>query len=261
MARLLHRSVEDARPCPYLPGVAASLEHRVLLDVEPAEADDLLDRGWRHFGPGWFRPACGGCAACLSTRILASDFVPSRSQRRVQRRARHLRVEVTEPVFDREHLALFHAWQRDRVMVRGWEPAAFGAKDYWMRFTFAAPFAREVVYYDDEADGRLVMVSICDETPRAWSAVFCFYDPAYRRISPGIANILNLIDLARANGQRHVYLGYCVLDCQSLRYKAAFRPQETLLGMPADDEAPRWVRGAVGAGVESEESSGLASAL
>jgi len=244
MARLLHRGVEDARPCPYLPGVAAQLEHRVLLDVLPAEADELFDRGWRHFGPGWFRPACETCKACLSTRILAAEFVPSRSQRRVQRRARDLRVVIREPTFDRAHLALFHAWQRDRVKRRGWEPASFSAKDYWLRFSFATPFARELSFYDDAADGRLMMVSICDETPCAWSAIFCFYDPAYHRISPGIANILKLMELARLGGQRHVYLGYCVLDCQSLRYKAAFRPHETLVGLPADDETPRWVRGA-----------------
>jgi len=242
MARLLHRSVEDARPCPYLSGLAASLEHRVLLDVSSEEADALFERGWRHFGPGWFRPACRACSACLSTRILAAEFVPSRSQRRVGRRGRRLRAVVREPTYDRARLTLFHTWQRDRVATRGWEPAPFDAKDYWMRFSFTTPFAREIAYYDDDAGGRLVMVSICDETPRSWSAAFCFYDPAYHRISPGIANILKLMELARAGGQRHVYLGYCVLDCQSLRYKAAFRPQETLIGLPADDEAPRWVR-------------------
>jgi arginyl-tRNA--protein-N-Asp/Glu arginylyltransferase len=242
MARLLHRSVEEARPCPYLAGMPASLEHRVLLDVTAEEADDLFDRGWRHFGPGWFRPVCQTCSACLSTRILAQEFAPSRSQRRVARRSRHLRAVVREPTYDRARLALFHTWQRDRVQTRGWEPAPFGAKDYWMRFTFATPFAREIAYYDDDAGGRLMMVSLCDETPRSWSAAFCFYDPAYHRISPGIANILRLLELAQAGGQRHVYLGYCVLDCQSLRYKAAFHPQETLVGLPTDEEDPRWVR-------------------
>jgi arginyl-tRNA--protein-N-Asp/Glu arginylyltransferase len=242
MARLLHSSVEDARPCSYLPNLSASLEHRVLLEVTPEEADALLDRGWRHFGPGWFRPACATCDACLSTRLLAREFVPTRSQRRVQRLARHLRVEVGEPRVDRQRLALFHAWQHERATARGWERADLNADDYWMRFSFAAPFAREVAYYDDDADGRLVMISICDETKRAWSAAFCFYDPAYARLSPGIANILKLMELARANGQRHVYLGYCVLGCQSLRYKAAFGPYETLIGLPTDDDEPRWVR-------------------
>jgi arginyl-tRNA--protein-N-Asp/Glu arginylyltransferase len=86
------------------------------------------------------------------------------------------------------------------------------------------------------------MVAICDETPQAWSAVFCFYDPAYARISPGIANVLRLVDLARATSRRFVYLGYLVSACQSLRYKAAFHPQELLVGLPSDAETPRWVR-------------------
>jgi arginyl-tRNA--protein-N-Asp/Glu arginylyltransferase len=242
MARLLHSSVEDARPCPYLPGMLASLEHRVLLDVSPEEADELLDRGWRHFGPGWFRPACGSCHACLSTRILAREFSPSRSQRRALRRTHHLRLECHEPTYDRARLALFHAWQDDRIATRGWERAPLTAKDYWMRFAFATPFARELAYYDDDAGGRLVMVSLCDQTPNAWSAVFCFYDPAYGRLSPGIANILKLMELACCNGQPHVYLGYCVLACPSLAYKDAFHPHETLVGLPGDDEEPRWVR-------------------
>jgi arginine-tRNA-protein transferase len=80
-------------------------------------------------------------------------------------------------------------------------------QDYFMRFAFPSSVAREVAYFDAAADNRLVMVSICDETPQAWSAIFCFYDPAYARISPGIANILSLVDLARASARPFVYLG------------------------------------------------------
>jgi len=213
-----------------------------MLDVSPEEADDLLCRGWRHFGPGWFRPMCTGCQACLSTRIVVDDFSPSRSQRRAQHRTRNLRVEVSDPIIDEAHLDLFHAWQAERVEARGWEPAQLSVQDYFMRFTFPTAVAREVAYYDVEANDRLVMVAICDETPQAWSAVFCFYDPAYARISPGIANVLRLVDLARATSRRFVYLGYLVSACQSLRYKAAFHPQELLVGLPSDAETPRWVR-------------------
>jgi leucyl-tRNA---protein transferase len=257
MARLIHASVEAPRPCPYLPGLWASQEHRLILDVEPDEAEQLIERGWRHFGPAWFRPVCSGCSACLSTRILVDEFVPSRSQRRVQRRTRGLRVVVDEPTYNEARLALFHAWHRNRVHDRGWEPASFDAGDYRMRFAFSSPFAREVAYYDDEAGGRLVMVSICDETPNAWSAVFCFYDPAYARISPGLGNVLELIELARLHGQHAVYLGYCVFGCQSLRYKAAFRPQEVLLGSPADDDVPCWESLDLGSGEDPGSAPGL----
>ncbi len=220
-----------------------------MLDVTADEADDLLCRGWRHFGPGWFRPACKGCQECLSTRIVVDAFAPSRSQRRVQRRVGGLRTKIGKPIVDKARLDLFHAWQLERVRARGWEPARLTEQDYFMRFAFSTSVAREVTYYDPEADDRLVMVSICDETPQAWSALFCFYDPAYARLSPGIANILSLVDLARATARPYVYLGYCVLACQSLRYKAAFHPQELLVGMPDDHETPRWDRIARWAGL------------
>jgi arginine-tRNA-protein transferase len=82
--------------------------------------------------------------------------------------------------------------------------------------------------YDDDAGGRLVGVSLFDATPRALSAAFFYYDPDYARASPGTANVLSLVDLARGQGKRHLYLGYCVAGCASLRYKAAFVPHEIL---------------------------------
>ena len=240
MARLVHTSIEEPRPCPYLTDPMASLEHRVLLDVSPEEADDLFDRGWSHFGPSWFRPACHGCQACISTRIPVNGFVASTSQRRARRRAATLRAEIGEPHIDNARIELFHAWHENRAHMRGWEPALLDEKDYFMQFAFPTAIAREVAYYDNAADGRLVMVSICDETPKTWNAVFCFYDPRIGRMSPGVANILTLVDIARARGQRHVHLGYRVSDCPSLRYKAAFHAQEILPRLPDDSEQPCW---------------------
>lgn len=216
-----------------------------MVDVSPEEADDLFDRGWRHFGPSWFRPVCQGCQACISTRIVVAQFTLTRSQRRAQRRAAALRVEIGEPRVDESRLALFHQWHRNRVEMRGWEPAVFDEKDYFMQFAFPTSIAREVAYYDDAAAGRLVMLSICDETPKAWNAVFCFYDPVIGRCSPGVANIVTLVDVARSRGRPYVHLGYRVAGCPSLRYKSAFHKQEVLPRLPDDDQAPDW-RGAAG---------------
>jgi len=38
-------------------------------------------------------------------------------------------------------------------------------------------------------------------------------------------------------------LGFRVLPCPSMRYKAAFRPHELLHGRPGFDEEPEWRRG------------------
>ena len=242
MARLVHSSIEEPRPCPYLSEPLASLEHHVMLDVSPEEADDLFDRGWRHFGPSWFRPVCSGCQACVSTRIVVDAFQPTTSQRRAHRRAAALRMEIGEARIDDARISLFHTWHANRVDKRGWEPAIFDERDYFMQFAFPTSIAREVAYYDDAAGGKLVMVSICDETPMSWNAVFCFYDPAIGRCSPGIANIVNLVEIARQRGQRHVHLGYRVSDCPSLRYKSAFHVQEVLLRLPNEGESPDWRR-------------------
>ena len=100
-----------------------------------------------------------------------------------------------------------------------------------------------MAYYDDTAEGgpRLVGLGICDEMPNAWSAVYFFSDPSYARCSPGSANVVFQVELARARGIPHVYLGYRVQDCASLRYKGTFRPHELLEGRPAPEEPPRWL--------------------
>ena len=240
MARLLHSVVEDPGPCAYLPGQAAALEHRVMVEVTPEEADELFDRGWRHFGPDWFRPACAQCDQCLPTRVLVDRFTPNRSQRRALRAIGQFRIEVGQPIIDEARLALFQAWHSEREGTRGWHPNPIDGDNYFLQFAFPTAIAREVAYYDKADADRLVMVAICDETPRLWSAVFCYYDPAYAHLSPGILNILNLVALARTTGRPFLHLGYRVSACPSLSYKGAFHPQECLIGRPADGEEPRW---------------------
>jgi len=242
MARLIQHIVEAPRACSYIPPERASLEHRILLDVDAEELERLLERGWRRFGPDYFRPACPRCNACVPTRIVASEFELSRSQRRARNRCARLRVVVGPPRVDEERLALYHAWHGEREIAREWAPGKLSAREYFYQFAFPHPSARELAYYDDDDGGRLVAVAICDETPRAWSAVYCFYDPIYAKLSPGIGNVITLVGIARAQQKPYVYLGYRVSDCASLRYKEDFHPQEVLLHGPRDDEEPAWVR-------------------
>jgi len=242
VARLLKQLREAPRACSYLPGTRASLDHRLMLDVSPAELDWLLAHGWRRFGPDYFRPACPACSACVPTRLPVADFAATRSQRRARRKATGLRVTVGPPRVDEERLALYRLWHADREEAREWSPSALDADDYAMQFAFPHPCAREVTLHDDDAGGRLVGVSICDEAPEAWSLVYFFYDPAYAERSLGVANVVIGVEIAAARGIPYVYLGYAVAECPSLKYKQAFGPREELLGWPPGSEEPRWVR-------------------
>jgi arginine-tRNA-protein transferase len=237
VARLLHHEIERPRLCSYLPRESASLEYRLMVDVEPAELEAMLERGWRRFGAAYFRPACSPCGACVSLRVPVATFAPSRSQRRATKKCEGLRVEVGPVLVDRERLTLYAAWHANREQARQWEPMPLDRKGYARDFGFPHPSAREVAYYDG---ARLVGVGLCDETPRAWSAAYFFYDPAYAGRSPGVFHVLTLARLARAQGKGHVYLGYSVEGCRSMAYKAGFRPHELLQGRPGFDEEPRW---------------------
>jgi arginyl-tRNA--protein-N-Asp/Glu arginylyltransferase len=240
---LLERVVEKPRACAYLPTERARLDVRVMIDVVPQEMEALLARGWRRFGPIYFRPACEECGECVSLRVLAMPFAPSQSQRRAARACRRLRRVVGRPRIDDARLALYAKWHKERERSRGWEPNPQTRDRYGLEFAFPHPCAREVALYDDEAGGRLVGLGLFDETPGALSAAFFFHDPDYRRMSLGTANVLSLIADAKTSGRAHVYLGYCVAGCASLRYKANFAPHELLRGRPGMDEPPLWRAG------------------
>ncbi|MCY1076715.1 arginyltransferase [Archangium lansingense] len=243
MANILGHSVEPPSPCSYLPDQLASLEQLVMQDVTAEEYERMLVRGWRRFGPLYFRPACQACNRCISLRIPTDTFQPNRSQRRARAACAHFRVEVGRPRVDEDRLALYRAWHAEREQSREWDAAPIGMREYFLQFAFPHPSAREVAYYDDTAEGgtKLVGLGICDETPHAWSAVYFFFDPTYARCSPGSANVVFQVELARARGIPHVYLGYRVQECASLRYKGTFRPHELLEGRPAPEEPPRWL--------------------
>ena len=212
-----------------------------MIDVEPAELEGMLSRGWRRFGAVYVRPLCNPCMGCVTLRVPAATFAASASQKRAAKKAATLRREWAAPRVDAERLRLYAAWHAQREVARGWDPSTLDRQRYAQDFAFPHPSAREVAFYDDAAGGRLVALGIVDETPNALSAVYFFYDPARARDSLGVANVVLLIEDARRLGLAHVYLGYCVQGCASLEYKDRFRPHEALVGRPAPNVEPSWV--------------------
>ncbi len=238
MPRLVKRFVEPPRPCSYLPDRSASLDHRLMLQVSPADLEELLVRGWRRFGPAYFRAACAACSECVSLRIPVEGFTPRASQLRAARRCRRFRISLGVPEVDDERLALYRAWHAGREAARDWPPSELDRETYGLQFCFPHPAGRELTFRDGD---ELVAVGLCDVTPHALSLIYFFYHPDIAHLSPGVANVVTSVEKARELGLSHVYLGYRVLGCPSMRYKAGFGPHELLEGRPGPDEAPRWV--------------------
>jgi arginine-tRNA-protein transferase len=239
MARSLRHMITGPEACHYLPAPQMTTESRVMIDVSPEELEDLLALGWRRFGPVYFRPICSACTECVSVRVPVEGFHPSENMRRVLKRAKGLRIEMARPIVDDARLALHARWHAARESERGWNATDLDRDSYSLQFCFPHPSAREFSYWDGD---ELVAVGISDQTPRALSAVYCFYAPERTALSLGTLNVLIALEHARREGLAHVYLGYRVEGCPSLRYKGRFTPQERLRGRIEPGDPSRWER-------------------
>ena len=80
-------------PCPYLPG---RIERKVFARLSGSFAQPLSEAlthsGFRRSQSIAYRPACEGCSACVSVRILVDEFEPSRTFKRIERRCPSLRT-------------------------------------------------------------------------------------------------------------------------------------------------------------------------
>ncbi|MCC7384577.1 MAG: arginyltransferase [Deltaproteobacteria bacterium] len=242
MARVLEHFTSEPRACAYLAREEASLEYKIMLGIGAAELERLLERGWRRFGPAYFRPACAACSACVPLRIPVDRFEPSRSQRRVLRGGVDFELEIGVPLVDALRLELYELWHQDRSERRGWADNEMDPQRYFHEFAFPHPAVREVTLWDPNGPSgrRLIAVGIMDETPEAFSAVYTYHHPAYQRRSLGTLSVLRQIELARRAQKRWLYLGYRVLGCVSSEYKAQFQPHELLHGWPGPEDAPDW---------------------
>lgn len=238
--RELVRLVEEPRSCSYLPTEAASLEYRIVQDLESSEYERLLERGYRRFGRQLFRPQCSSCEKCVSVRVVLDEFRPSKSQRRVLRRNRTIHAVRERVYVTTEHVDLYNRYHRFMAAHRGWRPDDITRADYLDSFVAGGgDFARQWMFFEDD---RLVGVSLVDETADAISLVYAFHDPARRPDSPGSFAVLKQLQQAQREGKRYAYPGYWIAANRSMAYKSRFRPFERLLRHPEPGERPDWVR-------------------
>lgn len=214
--------VTAPQPCPYLAG---RMERKLFTALQGDTAtklnDSLSKQGFRRSQNVLYRPSCAECSACMSARIEVSKFAPSRSQRRVARRAAHLLRRATSPWATEEQYALF----RDYLDGRH---AKGGMADMDM-FEFAAmveetPIRSRLIEYTDEVD--LTAVCLTDILDDGLSMVYSFFDPANDKLSLGTYVILDHIAIARELGLPYVYLGYWVPGSPKMDYKSKFKGLE-----------------------------------
>ncbi len=212
-------------PCSYLPqrearSQVATPAHLISSSVY----GQLIQSGFRRSGQFTYRPQCAGCQACVPVRVRVADFHPSRSQQRCLRRNRKLDARIVPLSFVDEHYALYRKYQRERHAGGGMDQD--NAEQY-SQFLLSSHVDTTLVEF--RSDGRLVMVSVVDNVKDGLSAVYTFFDPDDERDSPGVYNVLWLLERSRQLGLPYVYLGYWIAESRKMSYKKLYRPLEGLI--------------------------------
>ncbi|MBN9359990.1 MULTISPECIES: arginyltransferase [unclassified Devosia] len=219
-----------AMPCPYLPG---RQERKLFTHLTGRRASSLhhllSDNGFRRSQNLIYRPACDGCSACQSVRIVAQEFAPSARYRRILKANADIAVEVCQPRATAEQFALFKRYLDARHAGGGMTQMSFVDYEYMVEDT---PVQTVVVEYrlTSHPQRPLVAVALTDVMPDGLSMVYSFYDPLLDKRGLGNLLILDHIEQVKLAALTYVYLGYWVKDSPKMAYKGQFRPLEVQRG-------------------------------
>ncbi len=85
--------VTTPSPCPYIKGKTERKVFTELSGPHAGELNDALGRiGFRRSQNVAYRPSCLDCSACISVRVVAQDFRPNATQRKLLKRNADLEV-------------------------------------------------------------------------------------------------------------------------------------------------------------------------
>jgi arginine-tRNA-protein transferase len=221
--------------CPYLAGKEERKVFTHLVGERAPELNDLLTQGgFRRSQSIAYRPACDTCRACVSVRVVADDFRPTRSMRRIAERNADVIGTMNEAAPTSEQYSVFRAYLDSRHRDGGM--ADMTVLDYAMMVEDSHVSTRLVEYRrrtpDSSINGRggaLLAVALTDVLGDGLSMVYSFFDPDEASRSLGTFAILDHIGRARRMGLPYLYLGYWVKNSRKMDYKGRFLPQERLM--------------------------------
>ena len=221
-------------PCPYLAGKEERKVFTHLVGERAPELNNILTQGgFRRSQSIAYRPACEGCRACVSVRVVADDFRPTRGMRRIVKRNEDITGEMRVAVPTSEQYSVFRAYLDSRHRDGGM--ADMTVLDYAMMVEDSHIETRIVEYWrrepgstSERRDGDLIAVALTDVLGDGLSMVYSFFEPDEAARSLGTFMVLDHIARAQRMGLAYVYLGYWVRGSHKMDYKSRFLPQERL---------------------------------
>jgi arginine-tRNA-protein transferase len=218
-------------PCPYLAGKS---ERKVFTELRGDNADELNEAlgriGFRRSQTVAYRPSCLDCQACVSVRVVAGEFRPSDTQKRLLKRHSDLVATECRPWATAEQYELLQRYLAARHPGGGMTQME---ESDFADMVEHSPVSSYVIEYREAGvgsqPGRLVGACLTDFQGDGLSMIYSFYDPeAEARSGLGTYIILDHIRRAAERGLPYVYLGYWVAGSDRMQYKVRFRPLERL---------------------------------
>ncbi|GIU65878.1 arginyltransferase [Candidatus Phycosocius spiralis] len=216
-----------AQPCPYLDG---RRERKVFAALDGQDATELNDSlthaGFRRSQNIAYRPACDMCAACVSVRVPAEQFVFTKRWRRVLNRNRDVISNIAHSHATYEQFSLLQTYLQHRHFGAGMSDMS--VFDYAAMVEETSVRTHMIEYRVTNEGDRLIGCALIDTLADGLSMVYAFFDPREANRSLGSFMILDHLRQARNIGLAYVYLGYWVRGSQKMAYKTDFRPIEAL---------------------------------
>lgn len=218
-------------PCPYLPGKTERKVFTELRGPHAPELNEALGRiGFRRSQSVAYRPSCAGCQACVSVRVIATEFKPNATQRRLMRRNGDLEISACEAWTTDEQFALLRRYLSVRHPDGGMHD--MDEMDFADMVEQTPVDTYMIEYREPSVDGkpgRLIGACLTDRQSDGLSMIYSFFDPDHPA-RDGLGNyiILDHIVHAAKAGLPYVYLGYWVEGAPRMRYKVRYRPLERL---------------------------------
>lgn len=213
----------NCHPCSYL----NDRQERVAVALDPAmhcgsSYEVLLANGFRRSGDTIYKPHCDHCQACQALRITVPDFIPSKNQKRLLKKASGYIWQLKDSLDD-NWFDLYSRYINQRHKDGSMFPPQ---KTEFAQFSQCSWLNTQYLHVYDQ--NQLIAVAVTDILSNSVSAFYTFFDPDYT-LSLGTLAVLFQVQHCQNQGKQWLYLGYQIDECPAMNYKVRFQPHQRLV--------------------------------